>query len=64
MEVWCELEPVHYKFEQFVDGLAAVVAGDLLVQMPPDSFDRVGVGRVGWQEGGVACGVPIVPNSL
>ena len=27
--------------DQFFDGVAAVVAGDCVVQVPPDAFDRV-----------------------
>src|SRR3954453_714275 len=35
--------------EQLRQGLAAMVAGDGFMQVPPDAFDRIGFRRVLWQ---------------
>ena len=43
-------EPLEHLVQQVVHRLAAMIAGDLLVRVPPDALDRVQVRRVLWQE--------------
>ena len=47
IEVTSEVEPIKDHVEESVDIGAAVVAGHLLMEMPPDTFDRVGFGGIG-----------------
>ena len=44
-------QPFEYQVEQLVHRLAAMIAGDLLVQVPPDAhLNRIRFRRPGWQE--------------
>jgi hypothetical protein len=44
------VQPAENEVQQFVDIRAAVIAGDLFVQMPPDSLDWIGFRSVGREE--------------
>ena len=43
-------EPLEDQVQQLIHRLAAVITGDLLMQMPPDPLDRIQVRRVLGQE--------------
>jgi len=49
-EFACCIQPPENFAEEFFDGLTAVVSGDGLVQMPPDSLNRICFRCVFWQE--------------
>ena len=45
-ERFLAFNPLKRQFDQFLDRLAAMIAGDFLMQVPPHTFDRIGVRSV------------------